>query len=311
MTRNERQTISWIRRRFDQVGMSPDSRHGQNFLIDLNLVRLLADSARITPDDVVLEVGTGMGSLTALLADRAARVISVEIDEHLHQLAREELEPYGNVTLLHGDALRNKNNFAEEVIGTVRAALAEQPGRRFKLAANLPYNIATPVISNLLLWETPPVSMTVTIQKELAERIVALPGSKDYGALSVWIQSQCEPRIVRYMPPDVFWPRPKVESAIIHIEWSAERRRRIADLAFFHSFVRQMFFHRRKFLRSVAVSAFGPVLGKPGVDAVLATMNLGADARSEQLSVEQMLLLADQFRAALSAVSADSGTTHH
>lgn len=301
MSRPERQTVSWIRRRFDQVGLSPDSRHGQNFLIDLNLIRLLAESADPGPRDVILEVGTGMGSLTALLAEKAAVVVTVEIDEHLHQLAREELEAFDNVVFLRLDALRNKNHFAPAVIEAVQAELARDPARRLKLAANLPYNIATPVISNLLLWPTPPASMTVTIQKELGDRIVAAPGTRDYGALSVWIQSQCHARIVRIMPPTVFWPRPKVDSAIVQMDLDPELRGRIPDIAFFHQFARQMFFHRRKFLRSVAVSAFGEQLGKPGVDAVLGKLGLGADARTEQLPVERMLELSEAFRRALSS----------
>lgn len=301
MYRNERQTVSYLKKRFDQVGMAPDSRHGQNFLVDLNLVRLLADSAQITSDDVVLEVGTGMGSLTAMLAEKAARVITVEIDAHLHQLAREELEAFENIEFLQFDALRNKNHFDDAVIEAVRQAVAEKPGRRFKLAANLPYNIATPVISNLLLWDLPPVSMTVTIQKELGDRIVAPCRSRDYGSLSVWIQSQCRASIVRIMPPTVFWPRPRVDSAIVHMEYDPELRGRIPDLPFFHQFVRKMFFHRRKFLRSVAISGFQEELDKPEVDAVLQAMQLGPDARTEQLTVEQMLQLSEGFRTAIAA----------
>ena len=125
--------------------------------------------------------------------------------------------------------------------------------------------------------------MTVTIQKELADRIVASPGSKDYGALSIWMQSMCDCEIVRIMSPKVFWPRPKVESAIIHIEHRPEKREAIPDVDFFYAFVRAMFFHRRKFMRSVAVSAFKRQLEKPHVDEVLQAMELGPDARTEQL----------------------------
>ncbi|MFM7741832.1 MAG: ribosomal RNA small subunit methyltransferase A, partial [Planctomycetota bacterium] len=190
MTKANRQTISYLRRRFGQVGLEPNARHGQNFLIDLNLIEILAEAADIGPQDVVLEIGTGMGSLTALLAEKAGKVVTVEIDQHLHQLAREELEQYDNVVMIKQDALKNKNHFAQPVLDTVRAALESVPSAQFKLAANLPYNIATPIISNLLICELPPpISMTVTIQKELADRIMAAPNSKDYGALSVWIQS--------------------------------------------------------------------------------------------------------------------------
>ena len=286
-----RQTASYLMHRFSEAGLRPVTKYGQNFLIDLNLVDLLADSADIDKRDVVLEVGTGTGSLTAIIASRAAAVVTVEVDSHMHQLATETLVDATNVTMLLLDVLKNKNHFNPLVMETVREQLAAEPGRRFKLWANLPYNIATPVISNLLSTDPVPMSMTVTIQKELAERIVAVPSTKDYSALSVWMQSQCDIQIVRIMPPTVFWPRPNVESAIIHVAVSEDKRRRIPDLDFFHTFVRSMFFHRRKFLRSELIGFCKGQLDKPGVDAIMQQMNLRPDARAEQLDVETMLAL--------------------
>ncbi len=282
---NHRQTTSFLRRRFDEVGIRPDTRLGQNFLIDLNLVDLLVDSAALSERDVVLEVGTGTGSLTALMAQQAGHIVSVEMDRQLHQLAAEELIDAENVTLLHQDVLRNKNNIQANVIETVQTWLANTNSGRFKLVANLPYSIATPLISNLLLTPIVPSLMVVTIQKELADRIVGQPRTKDYGALSVWVQSLGTAEIIRIMPPTVFWPRPKVHSAIIRIEPNDKLRAGIPDLPMFHQFVREMFFHRRKFLRSVMISAFKNRLEKPHVDAVMARMDLGPDARTEQLSV--------------------------
>ena len=225
-----RQTKTFLLERFREMGIRPATRHGQNFLIDLNLVQLIIDAADITADDVVLEVGTGTGSLTALMAERAAAVVTVEIDAHLFELASEQLIDLPNVTMLQFDALRNKNNFDDRVMDAVGEHLTAAPDRRFKLVANLPYNIATPVISNLLLARHVPHSMTVTIQKELADRIIAAPSTKDYSALSVWIQSQCTAEIVRLMPPSVFWPEPKVTSAILHIVVDPAKRARIKDL---------------------------------------------------------------------------------
>src|SRR5690606_27636468 len=155
-----------------------------------------------------------------------------------------------NDTMLRLDALKNKNRFAPEIMQTIGEKLREGEGRRFKLVANLPDNIATPVLSNLLLAEHTPHSMVATIQKELAERIVAQPWSKDYSALSVWIQSQCKAEIVRVMPPGVFWPPPKVHSAIIRLVVDPERRAAIPDLGYFHQFTKAIFLHRRKFLRA-------------------------------------------------------------
>jgi len=292
-----RQTRRYLMQRLEEAGIQPNRRHGQNFLIDLNLLDVLIRAAELEPHDVILEVGGGTGALTAQLAAVAAQVVSVELDRNLAQLAWETLRTFPNVTLLQLDALKNKNRFSPQVLEAVQEKLAATPGGRFKLVANLPYNIATPVISNLLLL-TPnvPASMTVTIQKELADRILADPGNKDYGALSIWVQSQCQPRLVRTLPPEAFWPRPKVWSAILHIEFDAAARSRITDLRYFHEFVRAMFFHRRKFLRSVVRSAFKGRLPTEDVDAALAELELGPDARAEQLDVQTMIRLCDALR---------------
>lgn len=292
-----RQTVSFLKKRFKEVGLEPDKRHGQNFLIDLNLIDLLVRTADLGPDDVVLEIGTGTGSLTARMAEQAAAVVTVEIDQHLHMLASEELIDVHNVTLLHQDALRNKNNLHDNVMNAVRERLAEAPGRQLKLAANLPYNVATPILSNLLSTEITPVSMTATIQKELAERIVAPPRTKDYSGLSIWMQALCRAEIVRIMPPEVFWPRPKVDSAIIHIVPLPEKRELIPDLAYFHQFVRALFFHRRKFLRSVLVAAYKDRLTKSDIDEVMAKHNFGPTTRAEELEVPTIMALCETLRA--------------
>lgn len=292
----KKQTISYLTKRFRDVGLEPNKRHGQNFLIDYNIIELLARSAKLGANDVVLEVGTGTGALTALLCGSAGHVVTVEIDGHLYQLASEELESCDNVTMLHQDALKSKNIIHSSVFDAVQAALETVPDGKLKLAANLPYNIATPLISNLLRWQIVPDTMTVTIQKELADRMLAKPSTKDYGALSVWVQTLCDVSLVRVLPPSVFWPRPKVDSAIIHLEHRPDRRADLPDIEFFHRFVRAMFFHRRKFLRSVAVSAFKEELTKPQVDEVLQKAELGPTARTEELSVERMQELCELFR---------------
>lgn len=286
-----RQTVSYISRRFREVGLRPTAKHGQNFLIDLNLLELLADSAQLDSRDVVLEVGTGMGSLTAKLAEKAAAVITVEIDAHLHQLAKEELVDCDNVTMLRLDALKNKNHFDARLLEAVREQLAASPERRLKLVANLPYNIATPVISNLLRLTPPPVLMAATIQKEVAERLVAEPGVKAYSGLSIWVQSLCDVELIRILPPTVFWPRPKVESAIVRVFPRPEKREAVGDLDFYHSFLRGLFSHRRKYLRSNLLSALGPEVGKPQVDRLLAELGLSGERRAEELSWQETLKL--------------------
>ncbi len=283
--------------RFREMGIQPATRHGQNFLIDLNLQQLIVDAAELTPEDVVLEVGTGTGALTALMAERAAAVVTVEIDGHLFELASELLLDRPNVTMLKQDVLKNKNHFHPGVMDALGEKLAELPGCRLKLVANLPYNIATPILSNLLSCEHVPHSMVATIQKELGDRIVAQPNSKDYGALSAWIQCQAEAEIVRIMPPTVFWPAPKVDSAIVRIVVDQERRAAIPDLRFFHQFVKTIFIHRRKFLRANVVAALKKHLSKEEVDQILAEMEFRPDARTEQLDVPTLLKLTELVRA--------------
>ncbi len=278
------------------MGIEPHARHGQNFLIDLNLVRLLVERADLGDHDVVLEVGTGTGSLTGMMAPHVAAVVTVEIDERLYQLAHEELFGLANVVMLQQDALRNKSHFDDRVIDALRDRLAAGADRRLKLVANLPYSVATPVIANLLSAPVVPHSMTVTIQKELADRIAAHPGTKDFGALSVWIQTQCQVELVRVLPPTVFWPRPKVTSAIVHIRIDEALRRRIPDREFFHDFVRALFMHRRKFLRGVLLGRWKAELGKSGVDQALAETGLNPEARAEQLDVESILKLCETIR---------------
>jgi 16S rRNA (adenine1518-N6/adenine1519-N6)-dimethyltransferase len=293
-----RQTLSFLLRRFKETGIRPHNKYGQNFLIDLNLLDVLLEAAAITHDDVVLEVGTGTGSLTALLAQRAAAVVTVEVDPQMFQLASDELHRFDNVVMLQIDALKNKNRLAPAMLEAVDAQLAAAPGRRWKMVANLPYNIATPILGNLLAQETPPQTMTATIQKELAERITARPGSKDYSALSIWVQSQCRVEILRILPPSAFWPRPKVSSAFLQITVDESLRGRIVDRQSFHTFVRAMFCHRRKFLRSELFSVVKGRLGKPEVDAILAQLGLDGAARAESLEVDAMLALYDAVRAA-------------
>jgi 16S rRNA (adenine1518-N6/adenine1519-N6)-dimethyltransferase len=296
-----KQTLSFLMRRFEEAGIRPQTKFGQNFLIDLNLLGILADSAQLTSDDVVLEIGTGTGSLTALMAAKAAAVITVEVDPRMFQLASEELHTLDNVHMMQIDALQNKNNIRPEVFEVVKSHLDAAPRRRFKLVANLPYNIATPILGNLLALDRPPETMTTTIQKELADRIVAVPGTKDYSALSIWIQSQCRVAILRELPPSVFWPRPKVSSAFVQITYDPLLRDRIGDRVFFHEFIRAMYFHRRKFLRTQLLLAVKKRLDKAGIDAILHQLQLDPSLRAEQLDVETMIALSKAVQSAPSS----------
>jgi 16S rRNA (adenine1518-N6/adenine1519-N6)-dimethyltransferase len=291
-----RQTLSFLMRRFEEAGIRPQTAFGQNFLIDLNLLHILFESAAVGADDVVLEVGTGTGSLTALLAQRAAAVVTVEVDPRMFQLAAEELHRFDNVVMLQVDALKSKNWMNPAVLDAIRLQLNAAAGRQFKLVPTLLYTIATQILGTLLAEERPPRTMTATIQKELAERITARPGDKDYGALSLWVQTQARVEILRTLPPEVFWPRPKVSSAFIQITVDDELRGRIPDRRFYHDFLRGIFLHRRKFLRSQLLAAAKNVLDKPQVDALLAEVGFSGSLRAEQLDVEQMLALCEAVR---------------
>ena len=289
---SKKQTVSFLKRRFGEAGFQPHSKHGQNFLIDLNLLDLIVRAADIGPQDVVLEVGTGTGSLTARLVEKAGAVVTVEIDPHLASMAEEQLAGASNVVILKTDALHNKNRLKPELVETVQQQLQQIDGAQLKLCANLPYSVATPIISNLLGSEIVPYSMTVTIQKELAERIVATHGNKDYGSLSIWVQCQSYAAILRELAPTVFWPRPKVDSAIVQIVVDPNKRERISDLDGFHQFLRGLFMHRRKFLRGSLVSQLKQFT-KADIDEIMQQLGFGAETRAEQLDVDQVIRLYD------------------
>ena len=295
-----RQTTAYLKQLFEQVGFTIDARRGQNFLVDLNLLDLLARAAEIRPDDVVLEVGTGTAALTERLCAAAARVVTVEIDPRLAQLARDRLVDRDNVTLVEGDALAAKHRFRPEVLAAIESARAASPTGRFMLVANLPYCVATPVISNLLALPRPFDVAVVTVQREMAERMTAAPGSHAYNALSVWVGAQCRGEIVRILPPTVLWPRPKVDSAIVRLDLEPERRAAIGDLHRFHTFVRDVFCHRRKLLRGVLLRLAGgksSEAAKAHVAAAYAQLGLGPDARAEEISPDRFVDLDRVFHA--------------
>jgi 16S rRNA (adenine1518-N6/adenine1519-N6)-dimethyltransferase len=293
-----RQTTAYLKDLFKQVGFTIDARRGQNFLVDLNLVDLLVRSAMIDPADVVLEVGTGTGVVTERTSAVATRVIAAEIDPRLAQLARERLVERDNVVLVEGDALASKHRFAPELLEALDAALAASPRGRLLLVANLPYCVATPVISNLLARPRPFDAAVVTVQREMAERMTAVAGTSSYNALSVWVGAQCRGEIVRVLPPSVFWPRPKVESAIVRLDLEPERRAAIGDLGRFHEFVREIFCHRRKVLRGILLRMAG---GKKTdaahatVERAYATLGLPANIRAEDIPPDDFVRLAKAF----------------
>jgi 16S rRNA (adenine1518-N6/adenine1519-N6)-dimethyltransferase len=298
----ERQTRSMLMSLFEQHGFHPRTDLGQNFLIDLNLIEFILQRAELSRDDVVLEIGAGTGGLTTALASRAGAVISVEVDHRVVALARQVVSHLANVTLLNCDALKNKNHFSQTVLDAVAAQLSVSRGRRLKLVANLPYCIATPVISNLVASEIPWESMIVTIQWELAERIRSKPSSGHYGALAVWLQSQCQVKVLKRLRPTVFWPRPQVDSAIMQILPLPGGRDQIPDRAFFHDFVRRLFQQRRKSLRSVLAGMYRRDLSKTEIDQVLEPFQFNEGFRADALDIDTIVRLAGAVRQRLPGV---------
>jgi 16S rRNA (adenine1518-N6/adenine1519-N6)-dimethyltransferase len=297
MKEAQRQTRSYLMQLFEQHGYRPRTDFGQNFLIDINLVEFIVQSGQLEPRDVVLEVGSGTGGMTAFLAREAGHVVSVEIDRHIFPLAQHSIREFDNVTLLNTDALKNKNRFSDEVLEVVRGQLAADPGRRLKLVANLPYNVATPIISNLVASDLPWTRIVGTIQWELAQRMASRHGGgTNYGALSVWLQSQCDIEILKKMGPTVFWPRPKVDSAVVCLVPNESKRNRIDDRPFLQDFLRRLFHHRRKMMRSVLVGMFRKQLAKERIDALLAELGISEQTRAEQLAVEPLVELSNRFR---------------
>jgi 16S rRNA (adenine1518-N6/adenine1519-N6)-dimethyltransferase len=292
-----RQTQSYLRDLFARRGIAPRHRLGQNFLIDLNIHDLIVEQAGVGPGDVVLEVGPGAGALTSLMAGRGASVVAVEMDPNMTALAREAVAGLAaDVQVLNVDALANKNTLNPEVLAAVRAALDAGPGRRLKLVANLPYNVATPIITNLLVHaEFCPGLMVVTIQRELAERMIATPGTPDYGSLAILVQALAGVSIVRNLPPTVFWPQPKVDSAVVAIRPDPVRRADL-DVSWFHRIVRTIFLQRRKNLRGVLSRMWEDRWTKADVDAWLVRIGIDGNLRAEALGADQFRLLSQSLK---------------
>ena len=289
---------------FKQFGFNPRSDLGQNFLIDINLIEFAVRAADLCEDDVVLEVGTGTGGMTTFLSAQAGKVISVEVDRNMFALATKATEECDNVTLILRDILKNKNTLAPEIVDLLTQTMADRPGSELKLVANLPYNVATPVISNLVASDLPWNRMVCTIQLELGEKMIAEPGASNYGALSVWLQSQCSVRIIRRLGPKVFWPRPKVDSAIVSLWRHDGRGDKIDDKKFFLDFLRRLFHHRRKLLRRVLVGMYSKQLAKTRVDEILAELGHDAETRAEVLEVHQLVKLGNRFNAEMNSLDA-------
>jgi 16S rRNA (adenine1518-N6/adenine1519-N6)-dimethyltransferase len=294
-----RQTLSYVKDLLSSRGLRPKNKLGQNFLIDLNLLDLVVRAAELDRRDLCLEIGTGTGSLTTRLVEHAGAVLSVELDAAIHDLASELVGPLPNVRLMRADALRTKNELNPDVLATLDELKQAFHCERVKLVANLPYAVATPVISNLLLSDVPIARMVVTVQWEIAQRLMAAPGSADYGALAVLIQSLADVEMVRRLAPTVFWPRPQVDSAIVQITPNPVKRAHVDEAvggaATLRIFLRDLYVHRRKNIRGALVSWPNGRRDKVGVDRILDDLRLPGQMRAEDMDVETHLRLCRAF----------------
>jgi 16S rRNA (adenine1518-N6/adenine1519-N6)-dimethyltransferase len=269
------QTKQQIQSLLSEAGSHPRHRFGQNFMIDQNLVRLVADAGGLTKADLALEVGPGTGTLTEELLARAGEVISVEIDRDLAAMLRRRFEAEPRFMLIEGDALAGKHGLNPQL--AERIASARAAGRTAKLVANLPYNIASPLVIELLIAGVEILAFTV--QKEVADRLRAKAGDDAYGPLTVVTQMLADVEMLRTLPPQAFWPAPSIDSALVRLT----RRDQLGDRARpFGQFVHAVFSFRRKTLRRALVQA--------GFDAekLLSATGIDSQLRPEVLSPEQM-----------------------
>lgn len=283
MTVEHVQTKREIAAMLDAAGARPRKRFGQNFLIDGNLMRRLVEAAELTRDDVVIEVGAGTGGLTDLLVARAGAVVCVEVDRALQLLVADRFRDHKHFTLISGDALANKHRLNDELARRLRAC-AEADGA-VKLVANLPYQIATPLVMNLLV-DYPQVGRLVfTVQQEVGERIIAEPGHKNYGPLAIVAQLLTNVSLVAKLPPEVFWPRPAIHSVMLRMEAKSLPFADQETLRRFVAMLRQVFDHRRKTLRA----ALRYLMDADTRDEVLGAIE--PTKRPEGLSVDEWLVL--------------------
>ena len=286
------QTKQQIQQLLASSGLGPNKRLGQYFLIDLNLMEKLVDSANIHNNDIVLEVGCGTGSLTEALAQRAGKVIAVEVDGTLAKIAKRQLAKAENVEVINTDILENKNTISGTVTGAIEPAREKHPGR-FLLVANLPYNLASPVMLNLITGPTTADSMYVTVQKEVAERMTAASGGKDYGILSILLSATGDVKTIRVLRPTVFWPRPQVDSAMVSFVRKKEKVSRIQNMEVFSEVVNLFMRHRRKMLKGCTRLAAGKLAEIHSWPKIFEQCCIDPHQRPEQLSPEDYIAIAN------------------
>lgn len=261
-------------------------KFGQNFLIDQHVLEKIIRAAGVEKDDMVLEIGPGIGTMTQYLAENAGKVVAVEIDKNLIPILKETLAGYDNVTVINEDILK---------LDIKALAQEYNQGRPIKVVANLPYYITTPIIMGLFESGVPIDNITVMVQKEVADRMQAGPGTKDYGALSLAVQYYAEPYIAANVPPNCFIPRPNVGSAVIRLTRHDKPPVETADPSLMFDLIRASFNQRRKTLQNGLNNAQNLSFTKEQIGAAIESMGLPATVRGEALTLEQFAGLANYF----------------
>lgn len=260
-------------------------KFGQNFLIDGRVLDKIIAAANVDPEDFVLEIGPGIGTMTQYLAEHAREVVAVEIDKKLIPILEDTLKEYDNVTIINEDILKfDINQLVQE----------KNQGKPIKVVANLPYYITTPIIMGLFENNVPIENITVMVQKEVADRMQVGPGSKDYGALSLAVQFYAQPYIVANVPPNCFMPRPGVGSAVIRLTRHKEKPVEVKDEALLFALIRAAFNQRRKTLQN-AISNAGLGITKEQVLEALTKLNLSPTIRGEALNLKELAALSDEL----------------
>ena len=277
---NPQNTIAVLQK----YNFSFQKKFGQNFLIDTHVLDKIIASAEITKDDMVLEIGPGIGTMTQYLACAAGKVVAVEIDKTLIPILEDTLSEYDNVQIINQDVLK---------VDLAKLAEEENGGKPIKVVANLPYYITTPIIMGLFENHVPLKSITVMVQKEVADRMQVGPGTKDYGALSLAVQYYAKPYIVANVPPNCFMPRPKVGSAVIRLERYEEPPVQVADEKLMFRIIRASFNQRRKTLVNGLKNSPEIQFSKEEIEAAIETLGKGASVRGEALTLEEFARLSN------------------
>ena len=261
-------------------------KFGQNFLIDPHVLDKIVDAAQITKDDFVLEIGPGIGTLTQYLCENARQVLAVEIDDKLIPILKETLQPYDNVEVLHGDILKQD---IQQIADTYN------DGKPIKVVANLPYYITTPIIMELFESHVPLANVTVMVQKEVADRMKAEPGTKDYGALSLAVQYYAKPYIAAFVPPNCFMPRPNVGSAVIRLDCLARVPVEVHNEKLMFRLIRASFNQRRKTLQNGIANSAELSFTKEQAARAIEQAGFDVRIRGEKLGLEEFARLAEEL----------------